>query len=138
MIILVNVNGFSPNVVCALIFWRSAFRLLISEFRQLLATRPYFHIWTISLVNINGFSPNLVCALILWTTAFRLLMNEFRPFLTELSARNASVFYFQDNNLSKSQWIFIKFNMSIDIVEICFGVAHWQISSVFDSYLPTT
>ena len=98
MIILVNVNGFSPNVVCALIFWRSAFGLLISEFRQLLATRPYFHIWTITLVNINGFSPNLVCALILWTTAFRLLMNEFRPFLTELSARNASVFYFQDNN----------------------------------------
>ena len=24
----------------------------------------------------------------------------------ELSARNTSVFYFQDNNLSKSQWIF--------------------------------
>ena len=29
--------------------------------------------------------------------------------LTELSARNTSVFYFQDNKLSQSQWIFTKF-----------------------------
>ena len=45
---------------------------------------------------------------------------------------NTSVFYFQDNNLSKSQWIFTKFDMCFDIMEICFGIAHWQISSIFD------
>ena len=55
-------------------------------------------------------------------------MGKFCQFLTELSAHNTSVF----NNLSKSQWIFTKFDMCIDIVEIRFGVAHWQISSIFD------
>ena len=66
-------------------------------------------------------------------------MGKFRPFCTELFARNTSIFYFQDNNLSNSQWIFTKFDMCIDIVKICFGIAHWQISSTFDkSYLPMT
>ena len=32
MIPLVNINGFSPNLVYALILWRSAFRLLIGNF----------------------------------------------------------------------------------------------------------
>ena len=31
------------------------------------------------------------------------------------------VFYFQDNNFSKSQWIFTKFDMCIDIVEMLIG-----------------
>ena len=59
-------------------------------------------------------------------------MVEFLLFLTELYALNTSVFYFQNNNLSNSQWIFTKFDVYIVIVEICFGVAHWQISSIFD------
>ena len=42
--------------------------------------------------------------------------------LIELSACNTSVFYFQDINLSKSQWTFTKFNMSIDIVDFCLSV----------------
>ena len=95
------------------------------------ATCPYFHFWTITLVNINGFSSNLVHALILWRSAFGLLMGKFHPFLTELSVHNTSVFYFQDNNLNKSQWIFTKFGMCIYIVEICFWIAHWRISSIF-------
>ena len=49
-------------------------------------------------------------------------MAEFRPFLTELSDRNTSVFYFQDNNSSKSQWNFTKFDMCIDIVEVGCGI----------------
>ena len=59
-------------------------------------------------------------------------MGEFRLFLTELSAGNTSLFYFQDNNLSKSQWIFTKFDVRIDILEVCFGIAHQQILSIFD------
>ena len=51
-------------------------------------------------------------------------MGKFHPFLTELSAHNTSGFYFQDNNLSKLQWIFTNFDMYIYIVEICFGIAH--------------
>ena len=85
-------------------------------------THLYFHFWTITLVNINGFSPNLVCSLILWRSALGLQMGKFCLFLTELSARNTFLFYFQDNNLSNSQWIFTKFDMCIYIVKICFGI----------------
>ena len=52
-------------------------------------------------------------------------MVEICLFLTEIYARNTSIFYFQDNNVSKSHWC-------IDIVEICFGISHYQISSIFD------
>ena len=42
--------------------------------------------------------------------------------------------------MSKYQWIFTKLGMCIDIVEIWFGIAKGQISSIFDSlsYLPRT
>ena len=32
----VNINGFSPNLVCALILWRSGLGLLMGSFRQIL------------------------------------------------------------------------------------------------------
>ena len=38
---------------------------------------------------------------------------------------------FQDDNLSKHRWIFIKLGMCIDIVDIWFGIANGQISSNF-------
>ena len=43
-----------------------------------------------------------------------------------------SVFSFPDDNLSKFQWIFIKLGICIDIVEIWFGIANGQISSIFE------
>ena len=46
-----------------------------------------------------------------------------------------SVFLFLDDNLSECQWIFTKLRVCIDIVEIWFGIAIGQISSVFDSYI---
>ena len=55
---------------------------------------------------------------------------------TELSARDAPIFSFLDDNLSKHQWIFTKLGVCIDIVEIWFGIANGQILSNFDSYLP--
>ena len=45
---------------------------------------------------------------------------------------------FLDYNFCEYQWIFTKLGMCIDIVEICFGIANGQISSIFDSYLPGT
>ena len=49
-----------------------------------------------------------------------------------------SIFLFPDDNLSRFQWIFYKLVVCIDIVEIWFGIATGQISSIFDSYLPIT
>ena len=43
-ITLVNVNGFSPNLVCALIFWRSALELLMGKFCQFLTVICLQHI----------------------------------------------------------------------------------------------
>ena len=62
-------------------------------------------------------------------------MVKFRQFLTELSARDTPIFSFPDGNLSKHQWIFTKLGMCIDIVEICFGIANGQISSIFDGVI---
>ena len=45
---------------------------------------------------------------------------------------NTSVSLFQNKNFSLSRWIFTKFDMYIDIVDIWLGIAHWQISSIFD------
>ena len=108
------------------------FRQFLTELSVCDRSVFFFHFQMITSVNISGFSPNLVCALILWRSALGLLMGKFHPFWTELSACSSSVVYFQDNNLSKSQWIFTKFDMFIDIVEICFGIADCQISSIFD------
>ena len=55
-----------------------------------------------------------------------------------LSVVHQSVFLFADNNLSKFQWIFTKLGMCIDTVEIWFGIANGQSSSIFDSYQPAT
>ena len=41
-------------------------------------------------------------------------------------------FRLPDDNLSKFRWIFTKLGMRIDIVEIWFGIAYGQISSIFD------
>ena len=49
-----------------------------------------------------------------------------------LSIRRPSVrFLFQDENLSKHQWIFIKLGMCIDIEVIWFGIANGRILSSF-------
>ena len=64
-------DGFSPNLVCALILWRSELGLLMGKFHRILTKlsaeiRPYLRFRMITCVNINGLSPNLVCVLILW------------------------------------------------------------------------
>ena len=61
-------------------------------------------------------------------------MVKFRSFWTELSAHNTSVFYIQVNNLSKSQLIFISFDMYIAIVKICFGICFGQLLTEFSAH----
>ena len=78
----VNVNGFSPNLLFALILWGFGLGLLMGKFSQFLIElsvwgRSYFHLWILTWVDINGFSPNLLCALILWRSDLGLLMGKF-------------------------------------------------------------
>ena len=89
-------------------------------------------------MNFDGFSPNLVCVLILWRSGLRLLIGNFRQFLTELSARDTYLFSFQDNKVNKNLNGFSPNFMCIYIVEIFYGIANGQISSIFYSYLPAT
>ena len=49
--------------------------------------------------------------------------------------RRSVCFSFPDDSLSKHQWIFTKLGMCIDIVEIWFGIANGQISSIFDGVI---
>ena len=55
------------------------------------------------------------------------IMGRFCQFLTELSARDISIFLFPDDNLSKYHWIFTKLGLCIDIVEIWFRITYGQI-----------
>ena len=41
-------------------------------------------------------------------------------------------FCFPDDNLPECQWIFIKLGVCVDVVDIWFGIANGQISSIFD------
>ena len=52
---------------------------------------------------VSVFSPNLVCPLILYSFGLGLLLGKFHQFLTELTACNMFIFYFQANNLSKAK-----------------------------------
>ena len=55
-------------------------------------------------------------------------MEKIRQFLTELSARDTSIFSFPGDNFGKYRWIFTKLGVCIDIVETWFGIADGQIS----------
>ena len=59
-------------------------------------------------------------------------MGKFYQFLMELQSHDTSICSFLDNNLSKYQQIFIKLGVCIDIVELWFGIANGQISSILD------
>ena len=85
---------------------------------------------------INGFSPNLVCVLIFVEIWFGLPMGKFRYILTEISVRD--IFSFPDDSLSKCYGILTLLGTCINIKEISFAIANWQIKSIFDSHLPAT
>ena len=49
-------------------------------------------------------------------------MRKFRQFFRELTAQDTPKFSFPDDNLRKHKWIFTKFGMFIDFVEIRFEI----------------
>ena len=57
---------------------------------------------------------------------------DIRVSVRQSYVRPSVFFLFPNDNLSKHQQIFTKLGMCIDIVEIWFGIANWQISSSFD------
>ena len=67
---------------------------------------------------------------------FTLVVREsVRPSVVRPSICLSVCFSFLDDNLSKHQWIFTKLGMFIDVVEIWFGIASRQISSIFDGVI---
>ena len=69
-------NGFSPNLICALTLWRSGLELRMGRFRQFLTElsvrhTSYFSFRKITRVIISGFIPNVAYALILWRSGLR-------------------------------------------------------------------
>ena len=63
---------------------------------------------------------------------FGIVNGKSSSILTELFVRHISVVSFPDNNLIKNQCICIKLVMCTDIMEIWFGLAYGQTSSIFD------
>ena len=70
------------------------------------SVHPYSRFRTITSKYQCIFTINFVCALILWRSSLGLLMGKFREFLTELSARDTSLFSLPDDNFIKYQLIF--------------------------------
>ena len=117
-----------PHESCWVLWFHIGVHLSVVSYVPL----PDFCFRRMTWENVNRLSPNLVnCELILWRSDLGLRMGKFCQFLAELPACESSVFLFLDNNLSKSQWIFTKFDMCIDIVEIWFGIDNGQISTIF-------
>ena len=58
---------------------------------------------------------------------------NFLVFLTSYLPRTCP--FFMDDSLSKCQWLFTKLAMCIDILQISFGMANGQISSIFEFVL---
>ena len=131
MITWLNVNGFSLNLVCALILWRSGLGLLIGKFRKFFNYLPTTSIFSFPDNNLSKYQWTFTRLGICIDCGLGLLMGKFFQFLTELSARDTSVFSFQENNMSKYQRIFTKLDMCIDIVEIWFWIAIGYMSSIF-------
>ena len=90
MITRVNINEFSPNLVCALILWRSGFGMLMGKFCQILThfsarEMPIFSFPDNNFSKCLGITKLGTC-IDLRTSGSGLLMGKFRQLLTVLSA----------------------------------------------------
>ena len=107
LITLVNINKFSPNLVCTLILWRPGLGLLMGKFCQVLTELSACHTSIFSFHDDNFskyqwiFTKLDICIDIV-EICFGIANGQILS-IFELSACKTSVFYFQDNKLSKSQ-----------------------------------
>ena len=101
MITWVNINGFSPNLVCALILWRSGLGLLMGKFCQNLTElsardKPVFSFPADNLSKHQWIFTKLGMRNDLWRSGLGLLIGKILQILTELSARETcACFRFQ-------------------------------------------
>ena len=93
---------------------------------------PYFFVFS-SGFSLQSYSPFLPRhTIVAGYYGFKLVVRASVP----VSIHRPSVrFSFLDDNLSKHQCVFTKLDMCIDIVEIWFGIANGQISSIFDGVI---
>ena len=137
MITWVKVSGLSPNLVSALILWRSGLGLLMGKFRQILAelsarNTPIFLFPDNNLSKhqciFTKFGMCIDIMKIWFGIANGQTSSDFDSYLSE----TRPYFHFPDDNLSKYQGILTKLGTCIDMKEIWFGIAYGQISSMFD------
>ena len=89
MITLVNINVFSPNLLCALIFERSGLGLLMSKFRQILIELSARDIFTDdNLSKCQGILTKLGTYIDNRKIRFGIANGRISSILTELSARD--------------------------------------------------
>ena len=94
MITWVNINGFSPNLVCVLILWRSGLGLRMGKFHQILTElsaqdTPIFSFPDDYLNKCQGILTKLDTCIDIWKrSGLGLLMGKFHQCLTELSAHD--------------------------------------------------
>ena len=99
MITGVNVNGFSPNLVCALILWRSGLKLLMGKVRQIshgVLCPWHAHIFfpDHNLSKRQRMFTKLSMCIDIVEIGFGLQMGKFRQILTEFSVLDTPIFSF--------------------------------------------
>ena len=131
-------NGFSPNLVCSLILWRSGLGMLMGKFRQIfteLSARdmPIFSFPDDNLSKHQWIFTKLGMCIDIVEIWF-VNANEQISSNSDgvICPRHAHIFTFPDNNLNKCQGILTKLATCNDMKEIRFGISYGQISSMFD------
>ena len=133
MITGVNINGFSSNLVCALILWISGLWLLMGKFWQscLPKTHPYFHFWMIMSKHQWIFMKLGLCIDIV-ETWIGIANGQISSNFYGVNCPRYAHIFISGHNLSKSPGSLTRLGTCIDMKEIWFGIANGQMSSMFD------
>ena len=130
MITCVNINGFSPNLVCALILWKADMELLMGKFHQIftaLSARdtPIFSYPDDNLSKHQWIFTKLGLCIDIVEIWFGIANEQISSnFDGVLYPRHAHIFVFHMIT-SKCQGILTKFGTCIDM-KIWFGIAYGQ------------
>ena len=131
MITWVNINGFSPNLVCAWILWSSSLGLLMGKFRQILTALSAQDMLIFSFPDDNLSKRQWIFTKLGMCIDIVEIWFGIASGQISLSAQDTPIFSFPDNNLSKCNGILTKLGTCIDMKEIWFGIANGQILPMF-------